>query len=111
VVKRATILSTVMVGAAMLCAVDAQAFRGGFRGGVGHFTPYGRVMVPPYSPSFMGPQICYKFHIGYSHAAVNTCLADGGTVISPLTRFGLTCMVCSPEGPRPPLGGGGRYSQ
>jgi len=46
--KRATILSMVMVGAAMLDAVDAHAFRGGtFR----HFTQVSRLPTAVVGPS------------------------------------------------------------
>ena len=51
--KWATILSAVMVGAAMLSAIDAHAFWGGT---FGHFTPGSRSPNSVIRPSFRGPR-------------------------------------------------------
>jgi hypothetical protein len=66
--KWATILSTVMIGATMLSAIDAHAFRGST---FGHFTPVYRSPNLVLRPSFRGrhyvrvipnkPPPCYGF--------------------------------------------------
>ena len=76
-IKWATILSTVAVGAASLSAIDAHAFP---RGTFGHITPVYRSPNSVVRPSFRGPRHarvipnkpppCYGFGCGAPNAPI-----------------------------------------
>ena len=104
--KRAAILATVVVGAAMLSAIDAHAFRGGFghgfRGGTfGHFTPIrppaatvfrdGRMHHESRFPNPPLNNLCYT-----SFVLSSWCVREGGfcDVLPRVFPNGCYCTLC-----------------